>query len=682
MIKNSAKAMYFHKWTGKKNSVFLSFHKQIKISVLSVAYFLLNAFSVGAQIDTIKIDEVNVSAYRTKVTFTNAPRMISIISADEIGAAPIVSINDALKSLMNIDVRERGAFGIQSDLNIRGGSFEQNAVLINGVRMNDPQTGHFQMNLPIDLNDIQRIEVLRGSSSSLLGNNALGGGINIITGLKTDNSAKVALLAGEHALFGLNLSLNLSSKIFKNYVSVSKKVSDGYIENTDFDILNLFYNSKLILNPGVFQFQAGFTDKAFGANSFYTPVYPNQFEQNKTGFANLSFTSNTKIKYSPSVYWRRNTDRFELFRDNPPVWYTSHNYHMTDVYGANINSSFNTFIGQSAIGVDWNVESILSNKLGELLNDTIAVRGEENGIYTRGKTRQNLSTYYENQLDFNKLRISARLMANWNSMFEWNFYPGIDAIFAAGEKFKIFGSANWSGRVPSYTELYYISKTDSGNINLKPEKAVTYELGTKYTGKHLFIQSAVFYRLSNNMIDWVKYTPQGLWVSSNITNVNTYGFDFSAKWDVQSQFGEESFIKSIGFNYSYVSMDKSVGEYVSKYVLDYLKHSADVSITHKIVKNLSAGWQFNLQDRNGTYLPYNTENKVFDPAQDYKPLFLLDLKLSYKYKFTEVFIQAKNILDQDQQNIENVRLPGRWISGGVSANLNWAAKNKNQNKPQ
>ena len=673
----SKKSMVFARWSGKKNAIFLSLGRLIRISVLSVSYFLLNVFCISAQTDTIKIDEINISAYRTKVTFTRAPRMISIISADEIASAPVISINDVLKSVMNLDVRERGVFGIQSDLNIRGGSYEQNAVLINGIKMNDPQTGHFQMNLPIDLLDVQRVEVLGGSSSSLYGNNAFSGAINIITGLSSENSAKVSLLAGEHALWGSNFSLNLSSEKFKNYISVSKKMSDGYKENTDFNIFNFFVNSRLNAKPGQLQFQAGFADKAFGANSFYTPVYPNQFEQNKTLFANLGFISTSIIKYSPSIYWRRNIDRFELFRDNPPAWYTGHNYHMTDVYGCNFNTSFQTFIGQSAFGLDFNTESILSNKLGEPLNDTIHVKGEANGIYTYGKDRNNLSAYFENHIESGKATISAQIMANWNSMFDWNFYPGIDFLYALGEKISIMVSANWAGRVPSYTELYYISRTDSGNVNLSAEKAVTYEIGTKYIGKSLLVQSGVFLRDGKDLIDWVKLSPQEAWRGKNISTSKTYGFEFFLKWNASAEFGNESFLQSIGLNYSYITTDKSAGDYTSKYALDYLRHAAGFSLSHKILKNLAATWQYDFQLRNGTYLPYDADAGMFEAPKNYEPIHLLDLKILYKYKFIDVYLQGKNILNQKQQNIENVRLPGRWISGGVILNIGFQNKNKN-----
>jgi vitamin B12 transporter len=675
-LKNSCKTMVFKCWSGKKNSVFLSLKRQIKISTLSIAYFLFNVFGVDAQTDTIQMEEIKISAYRTKVSFANAPRVIHLVSGTELSEAPVSDINDVLKSLMNIDVRERGAHGIQADLNIRGGSFEQNLVLINGVRMSDPQTGHFQMNLPIDINDIERIELLNGPSSSLYGNNAFSGAINIITGMSGRNMAKVSLLGGQYALYGSTVSLNISSEKFRNYLSASIKASDGHIENTDFNILNLFYQSKLSLKPGEFQFQAGFADKAFGANSFYTPVYPNQFEQNKTYFANLSFLSSTNFKFSPSVYWRRNTDRFELFRENPPAWYTSHNYHLTDVYGFSFQTNFKTFLGQSALGFDLNAESILSNRLGETLENPIAAHGYEGVFYTNGKSRQNLNIFFENQFELKKLKVSAKVMANFNSMFNWNFYPGIETLYTITPRTRIMASLNWSGRLPSYTDLYYVGPSNMGNIKLLPEKALNYEIGARHSTKIVMLQTAIFYRAGNNIIDWTKPHVQDKWQSSNITSINTFGYELIGKYIFKSTQGKHSIIRNMNLSYTWLKMDKSSSEFISKYVLDYLKHHISISLAHGVYKNIVASWAYNFQYRNGTYLPYNQLTRVFEDPVSFEPVSLVDFKLAYTSKNWDIFLQVKNIFDLKHQNIENVQLPGRWVSGGLILKLYFDKNNK------
>lgn len=671
---NQEKLMIFNRWTGKNYSVFSSLGKLIKVSVLSVAYFSLNVFLVQAQKDTIKIDEITVNAYRTPVSMANLARMVTSISADEITEAPITSLNDALKSVMNVDIRERGTYGVQADINFRGGSFEQNVVLLNGVKMNDPQTGHFQLNLPIDLPDIDKIEIIHGGASSVFGNNAFSGAINLITGLKDRNGIKASVIAGEHGLLGTSIALNLSNRKIINYLSVSKKISDGYIKNTDFDIFNFFYNGRLITNVGELQFQAGFLDKSFGANSFYTPVYPNQFEQNKTWMSNLKYSSDTRIKFNSSVYWRRNFDRFELFRSNPPIWYTNHNYHQTDVYGLDLNTQFDWILGKSSIGLDWNTESILSNKLGEPLDDVKPINGLDSVAFEFGKSRQNISAFFENHFKYNKFGFSTSFMLNWNSMFNWNLYPGLDVSYRISDNWHSMFSVNWSGRVPSFTDLYYVGPGNEGNLSLKPEKSINYELGAKYITNQFVLQTALFYRMGYHIIDWVKLEPGDLWKSNNITSINTFGLEINSKIFLNKIIGDKFPVKYIIFNYSYIDMGKNQSTFTSKYVLDYLRHNAGFTLYHQIVKNLSASWQFNFQYRNGSYLPYNNELQIWEPALNYKPVFLFDGRISYKIGVFESYIQLKNIFDQMQQNVENVQLPGRWFSGGISVNLSFVNK--------
>ncbi len=677
----SGKTMFFAKWTGRSDAIFLSLGKCIKISVLAVSYFVLNTFNTMAQTDTVKIQDITVSAYKTKTSPANTARIVHIVLANELRELPLTSIADALKSAMNVDLRERGVFGIQSDLNIRGGSFEQNVVLINGVKMTDPQTGHFQMNLPIELSNIEHIELLRGSSSGLYGNNAFSGAVNFITGNDNKSGINASLTVGEHSLFAVNLSADLNSKKVKNYISVSKKKSDGYTHNTDFDILNLFYKGKYIGKAGYLQVQAGFLNKSFGAYNFYTPKFPDQYEQNKTLLANIKFFSSKSLKINPSVYWRRNYDRFELFRYEKPTWYKNHNYHKTDVVGADITGQIPTQIGEFGFKLDWNAEMILSNVLGEKLDNPVAIKETENLQYTKGKVRQNFNIAAEKQIKLDRTIIYTQLLCNYNSMFDWNLYPGIDINYSINDNVKLTAAANMAGRVPSFTELYYKGGGLQGNADLKPEKANSFEIGSKYFNNLMFVQTSVYFRQGNNIIDWTKENADDNWKSTNLSKINTIGYDFIAKINVQKLMSGKFPIKQISLSYGYIDMDLEKGQKYSRYVLDYLRHNAGLSIHHSIFKKLNVAWLTNFQYRNGNYLPYTELNGkwAYREAKNYEPTFLFDVKLSYKIKKFAIHLQVKNIFDTKNQNIENVFLPGRWISGGLSYKVNFE-KNKNNEK--
>ncbi len=659
---------YFKQWSRKHYSIMHSLKNIVRISVLSVGY-LLNSFTGTAQTDTLKLEEIQVKAARNELKYSDAVRMLTVIDKDEISSMPANDISAILSSAMSVDVRERGASGVQADFNMRGGSFEQALILINGMRVNDPQTGHFSLNLPIDAEDISRIEVLSGPAARVYGNNAFSGAINIITGKENKNFIKFSGTGGSYGYWDVKVSGNYKIKNFKNYLSVSKTASQGYKENTDFDINNIYYSGNQYFNNSTLNIQAGYTAKAFGANSFYTPVYPNQYEENKTAFANIRYQTQTKVKMTYATYWRLNYDKFELFRENPASWYQGANFHKNNTYGISANSSFNALGGIASFGVEWNNEQIISNKLGDSLEKPKPIKESTDKYYTNGSKRQNISFFAEQQYIFDKFNVVAGLMSNYNTVFGWNIYPGIDLGYSISSNFKLTTSANFSGRLPSFTELYYVGPTNLGNANLKVEKAFTYEAGLKYTNSYIIIQSSVFRRLGNNIIDWVKQNPADLWQPQNITKINATGLEFSAILKLRALNLQNLPLNYIRINYAYTQLGKNSGEFISKYALDYLIHNFNISFEHNIYKNIKASWQFQYRKRNGSYIPYDSEQGQWLSPENYKDIYLLNAKLFYSNQKLNIFAEGSNLLNLKYQDIENVELPGIWLKAGISLKL-------------
>src|SRR5690606_29778239 len=122
---------------------------------------------------------------------------VSVWTAEDIRHAPVASFDELLRVVGGVEVHSRGGFGIQSDLTMRGSTFNGVLVLLDGARLNDPMTGHFLTNLPIPLSEIARIEVMRGPATALYGPDAIGGVIQIFTwsGLR-DVSDSTSALAG------------------------------------------------------------------------------------------------------------------------------------------------------------------------------------------------------------------------------------------------------------------------------------------------------------------------------------------------------------------------------------------------------------------------------------------------------------------------------------------------------
>ncbi|OGU15926.1 MAG: hypothetical protein A2X61_01375 [Ignavibacteria bacterium GWB2_35_12] len=548
---------------------------------------------------------------------------------------------------------------------MRGGTFEQTLVLLNGININDPQTGHHNTDFPVDLDNIDRIEILKGPASRAFGANAFSGAVNIITNEPEQNKIRLTMNGGANNYYSLSVSGAYNVSGFNNFLSISKKKSDGYIKNTDFDLLTLFYSSSYAASFAKFDCQVGYMDKAFGANSFYSPDFPDQFESTKTIFASLKSTIGSTFKLSPVLYWRRHQDRFELFRDNPPSWYTEHNYHLTDVYGININNSLPSVIGITNIGAGYRSENILSNKLGIPMNHILPVPGEPDGKFTNKATRDILDFFLEHNILWKVLSISGGLLADHTSEFNWNIYAGVDASYMLFENSNIFANVNNSFRLPSFTELYYSDPTSKGNPQLQPEKAISYEFGLKYLNDFLKVQLSIFRREGNNLIDWTKQADDSLWRSTNLTNVNSNGLDIYLSLYPENLFKNSFPIHNVNISYSYLSMDKIYGGFLSEYVLDYLRNKLTIVISHDLAFDIKMSWSVSYNDRAGQYLDYQTKNIKY-----FKPYFLVDTKIYTTIKNITIYLLSTNLFDVIYTDIANLKLPGRWLSIGVNYDLN------------
>jgi iron complex outermembrane receptor protein len=673
----SKSVLVFKRWSGKKYSVFNSLKKVVKITTLSMAYsILLLPMKVLCQTDTsitknLDLEEIVISAQKAPVLYSKLARQVLSIKSEEIKQMPVSNFNDLLENFTGLDVRQRGANGIQADISIRGGSFDQNLILLNGVNISDPQTGHHSLNLPIDLNSIERIEILEGSGSRVFGPNAFSGAVNIITNESDKNYTKFNFSTGDFGLFSGSISSSLKVKNTKHFVSFSKSQSKGYTKNTDYNVYNLFYNSTYSSDFGKINFQIGYTDKEFGANSFYTPEYPDQFEQTKTTFTSLQFETGNKIKLIPTVYYRRHQDRFELFRYEPASWYSGHNYHLTDVYGLKLDSRISSAYGTTSFGAEIRSENIWSNVLGYDMEDTIKAIGESEGVYTKNYTRTISNYFLEHSVVLGKFTFSGGLLASWVSEndFDFNIYPGVDLSYSFNNSVRIYGSVNKSLRLPTFTDLFYSGPSNIGNDKLKPEEAISYELGLKIHNRVIQSSLSVFYRDSKNLIAWVKpirALPEDKWQTQNLTNVETIGFQISNTININ-----KGCINSIGLNYNYLNQKSKSGEYETKYSLNYLKHNLAISLNHKITKDLSLSWILKLQDREGSYLKYDHVTSKYVGEESFDVFALVDAKLSYTLNAFSIYAETTNLFNVTYIDIANVQMPGRWFKVGFDVQIGY-----------
>jgi len=691
----SKEIITFKKWANSSWSVFSSIGKLIRIALLPLSYFLTSVFTLTAQTDTILIDDIQILSSRVPLLNSETARVIYTIEKDEIESLPVRSLQDLIEYASNVDVRQRGTEGVQADISIRGGNFEQTLILLNGFKMNDVQTGHHNMNLPIDIESIEKIEILQGPGNRIFGINAYSGAINFITNTEETKRLKLSLFAGQNQYYGGNASISYNIKNWNNYFCVSKKTSNGYlakdsINNTDFDVLNLFYETSLKRKNFDFIIQTGYSDKSFGANSFYTPKFPWQYENTKTIFSGLKIEKQKKNRnFLYNFYWRRHQDRFELFREDKfkrtgiyfadgidtakyyagiyADWnyYSGHNYHKTNIISTELKYDIKSFAGKTAVGAEYRHSYIQSNVLGENMDKSVDVPFEDFGTYTKKADRYNVNIYAEHVYRYKNFMVAGGFSSNYNNDFNWHFAGGIDFSYDFSKNYKLFASVNQAFRLPTFTDLYYNGPTNTGNVNLLPEEALTYEVGLKYHNKNISANITGFRREGTNTIDWVRLSDTIPWQPMNITELLTHGAELTSSY----KFPENIFFKRIRITYSYTQVEKTENEYQSKYALDYLKHKTVFSLYHKIFKNISANWAVRYEDRAGTYTAYDLSTGISTEGQEYTPFALLDLKISWKNKRYEIFTEASNLLNTEYYEFGNIKMPGRWIKAGVKINL-------------
>jgi len=654
--------------------------KQFPVLIFLIFSFLFSWSQIDK--DTILLQEHEVISAANPVMFRQISKTIHIISKEQINNAPVFALDDLLKIYGGIDIRSRGAMGVQSDINLRGGTFDQGLIMIDGISLNDPQTGHHNLNHAIDLDDVEKIEIFEGAGTRWFGANSFSGGINIISKVPENNSLSISLSGGQYGYMAGRIGLAYKIGKLKNRTSASIRRSDGYKRNTDFSIINLNHNSYYKLKQGNLNIKLGLLDKGFGANSFYTPKYPDQYEYIRTYFSSVSFETGKKIKLKSNVFWRRNFDRFELFREDKNWYekngdlyingsdtagfptpnglfpYKGHNYHRTDIAGIDAGINFNSLLGSTSLLMNVKSEKIVSNVLGEPMSDTVFIEGSD-GYYNKSKTRNNANFSLNQFYSKDNFSVSAGMSVFYNEDYGVHFSPGIDLGFFISENLKIYASANSAIRLPTFTDLYYQGPTNTSNPNLVPETSLSTEVGLKWFGNNFNASISGHYRLGNNIIDWIKHSPEEKWQSANLSSLNTYGISFSA--NRQFQKGPLNFA---GVKYSWLNSEKQNNDIISLYALDFLRHNFNMFINHNIIENYSASWTFSVQERNGSYMDFDIGNET-----DYQTVILLNLKLSYTIRNFEFSLSGSNLLNRQYYDIGNIQQPGLWVIGSVNFHL-------------
>ncbi len=656
------KALRFKHFSRNGYSLFSVLGREVLIGTLSVATLShAKAESVSANAEMakdslerkeLKLDEVVVMGSRAPLTQSEAAKIVSVITRDDIERAAAETINDVLKLATGVDVRQRGGFGVQTDISVRGGNFDQITILLNGVNISSPHTGHLSADFPVSPDDIERIEIIEGASSRVYGTSAFNGAVNIVT---RDGQGLVNVYGGSYGYVGANGRTGITTKTVSNTLSAGYTRSDGATENSAFSSTKVFYqgafkpqHSSLSLN-----WQAGYSYKPFEANTFYGAASRDQWESNERWMAALNATFKlSTFNFQLSTFFNRWYDHYQWHKDSP----VGENFHRVESKGASLNAWTDWLLGKTLLGVEVRDERIKSSKLGKPM--------PEDGHYKYRDQRCNVSLFFEHDVRINRLNASLGLLANMNDGLDtkWRIYPGVDVKYNVfngngnvNGKLDLFVSWNMALRMPTFTDLYYSGVGIEGNQDLKPEKSNDVQIGVEYTANGLRVKAQGFYSHKTDMIDWVKYRENGttdeIFHSVNF-QLDNVGYEADVDFLAREIWGKECPLRKFGVKYSYISekSDYQVDVISSKYAMDYLRHKLLLNADGRVWKrlNLSLNWRW--QDRVGA---------------DNAPYALMDGRLSWDARHYSLYVNATNIFNKEYYDYVSIRQPGRCFIAGM-----------------
>ena len=593
----------------------------------SFFFLLVLVFTINlhAQTDTILLNDVIVNSNRIDLRLSRT----AVIDKKQIAQLPGSTPAVWLANIAGVDIRQRGPEGVQSDIGIRGGSFDQTLILLNGMKLSDPQTGHHTLNLPITISAIERIEVIKSSASRIYGINALSGSVNFITKVPEKNLLHFGAYAGDFGLYGFNAGVAFNTRNIGQYFAFSKSASSGYTTNTDFNILQMFYQSTIKLKKSTVNVIGGYTDRSFGARGFYV-LNSNEYESIQTAFTGLQHEYKYKrLKVKSQLYYRYNQDQYIYIRSNPNFF---KNQHYSHTLSAEVHATIASELGETGFGIDSRLERLNSTNLGKRERNIFGIFAE-----------------HHFKLLNKKLHITPGVYVNNYFANDIVLLPGIDILYEMKPQWVLFASVDKGMRLPTFTDLYYNGPSNIGNADLKAEEATSYELGAKYIGKRVFFSSSVFQRVSNNLIDWARVDAAAKWQPLNLNLVTLRGYE----GNIHISF--KNFIQQLQASYTYMDANATVeNSFQSRYALSNIRHQVQGIVKLKWLKSLNQTITVRHINRLGMV--------------DYT---LFDSKLNYTYKNLNIYTEVSNILNQDYLEAGFVAMPGRWFKFGVNVELDW-----------
>lgn len=579
---------------------------------------VLNHALVQAQPPSTEPQTVLVTGTAVPIPLAEADRDVSALPVTLAERPLFDSWFDLLQLDPGLDLRQRAPGGFIADLSIRGATFGQTLVLLNGVRLNDAQTGHFNLDLPVPLDMISGLEVMKGSGSTLYGSDAIGGVVNVITRPVETPSLRILTAVGNFGTNQQHLLGAFGGPRLSQEVAVARDFSSGFAPDRDYR--NLAVSSLTSVRPrwGAAGLLLAYSDRPYGADRFYGP-YPS-WERTKTWFASLhqDLGRHTEAGFA----FRRHTDLFVLFRDRPRIYTNRH--------------SLESWQGDLRRHEDLPAHAVLSYGV-EGLADSIT----STNLGVRSRTRGSGYVFYDIRA-LRRFGFSAGLREEVYGSRQVATSPSLSGAAWLSARLKLRASASRAFRLPSYTDLYYSDPANRGNPNLRPESATSYEAGLDaYARPHLRASFTVFQRRSTDGIDYVRPAGTAVWQATNFDRLHFTGVEAAAVYEPLA--GQH-------FSASFAALRGVTGPALlqSKYAFNYPAHSGILE-WRGVFRNV---------------LIARTRLGVVDLVNR-GPYAVWDVSASRAAGRVRPFLQLRNLGNTVYQEIPAVRMPGRGVLGGL-----------------
>lgn len=530
---------------------------------------------------------------------------------------------DLLKLDSSLDLRQRSGDGVQSDLSIRGGSFGQTLVLLNGLRLNDPQSGHHNLDVPVPPEAIERVEVLRGAGSTFHGSDAVGGVVNFITRAPEVSEFRLRSAVGN---FGVNQQRATFTEVHGSLTqqfTFLRDFSSGFRPNRDYRNLSGGSTTHWKSALGFTDLVLGYTDRPFGASQFYGNY--ESWERTKTWFG--SIRQELGAKTEATFAYRRHSDLFLLYRDRPAEFT---NRHWSESYQGAVRRRDE--LGQNVklhTGAEVYTDSIESTNLGTHSRVREAAHAS---LDVRALRRFSFST-------------GARVEVFRN--LQRQVSPSVHGGYWVNERVRLRGGASRAFRLPTFTDLYYHDPANLGSPNLRPEEAWNFEGGLDWnpTG-WLRGDVTVFQRREKDGIDYVRYTPTDVWRATNFQRLHFTGVEASLVATVARKHRLE---------WQYTGLNggrEAKGAVMSKYTFNYPEHTG--------IASWQATWPGGLLTRTRVGATQRYARNVYA---------VWDAYAAWNRGRVRPYAQFTNLTATGYEEIAGVAMPGRGLLFGVDVLL-------------